>query len=53
MLDSDDSELSCAGLPIEQVAALRKSYRDFEDAERAAPGNAPEAVAVAVIAAAA
>ena len=42
----------CAGLPLEQVLALRKSYRDFEDAERAAPGNVPEAIAVAVIAAA-
>jgi ABC-type transport system involved in cytochrome c biogenesis permease subunit len=52
ILDSDDSELSRASFPLEQVAAFRKSYRDFEDAERAAPGNAPEAVAVALIAAA-
>jgi ABC-type transport system involved in cytochrome c biogenesis permease subunit len=52
ILESDESELSRAGLPFEQVVALRKSYRDLEDAERAAPGNAPEAIAVAVIAAA-
>ena len=52
ILESPESELSCAGLPLEQVVALRKSYRNLEDAERAAPGNAPEAIAVAVIAAA-
>jgi ABC-type transport system involved in cytochrome c biogenesis permease subunit len=52
ILDSDDSELSRAGFPIEQVLALRKSYRDLEDAERAAPGNIREGVAIAMIAAA-
>jgi len=39
-------------LPLEQVETFRKSYRDLEDAERAAPGDAPEPVAVAMIAAA-
>jgi hypothetical protein len=52
LLVSDESELSRAGLPLEQVVAFRKSYRDLEAAERAAPGDVPEPVAVAMIAAA-
>ncbi|HEX3447509.1 MAG TPA: ABC transporter permease, partial [Isosphaeraceae bacterium] len=52
ILESDELELSRARLPFAQIVAFRKSYRDLEDAERAAPGNAPEASAVAVIAAA-
>ncbi|WP_168189293.1 cytochrome c biogenesis protein CcsA [Paludisphaera borealis] len=52
VIQSDESELSRAGLPLKQVVAFRKSYRDLEDAERAEPGNVPEAVVVAVITAA-
>jgi ABC-type transport system involved in cytochrome c biogenesis permease subunit len=52
ILNSADTELSRASFPLEQVAAFRKSYRDLEDAERAAPGNVPESTAVAFIAAA-
>ncbi|WP_406696183.1 cytochrome c biogenesis protein CcsA [Singulisphaera sp. Ch08] len=52
ILGSDVSELAHAGLPAEQVVAFRKCYRDLEDAERAAPGNLPEAIAVALTAAA-
>ncbi|MDR3622718.1 MAG: cytochrome c biogenesis protein CcsA [Paludisphaera borealis] len=52
VIQSDESELSRAGLPLKQVVAFRKSYRDLEDAERAEPGNIPEAAVVAVITAA-
>jgi ABC-type transport system involved in cytochrome c biogenesis permease subunit len=52
ILKSDESELSRAGLPLRQAVALRKRYSELEDAERAAPGNAPEGIAAAVIAAA-
>ena len=52
ILNSDESELSKAGLPLAQVQSLRTSYRLIEAAERAEPGNIPEAFAVDVIAAA-
>jgi Cytochrome C assembly protein len=52
VIESDESELSRAGVPIEQVAAFRKSYRDLEAAARAEPGGVSEAVATAVVAAA-
>jgi ABC-type transport system involved in cytochrome c biogenesis permease subunit len=52
ILESDESELSRAGFPLEQIVAFRKSYRDLEAAERAEPGRAPAALALAVIAAA-
>lgn len=52
ILESDESELSGAGLPSAQVLALRNRYRNLEAAERAEPGSVPEAIAVAVVAAA-
>ncbi len=52
ILKIDESELSRAGFPLAQVVALRERYRELEEAERAAPGNAPERSVVAVIAAA-
>jgi hypothetical protein len=52
ILKSDRSELSRAAFPDEQIAAFRKSYEELEAAERAAPGNVPEAVVIAAVAAA-
>lgn len=52
ILESDESELSDAGFPSAQVVALRNTYRNLEAAARAEPGNVPEPVAVALIAAA-
>ncbi len=52
ILESDESELSDAGLPFTQVLALRESYRNLEAAARAEPGNVPEPIAVALISAA-
>lgn len=52
IFDSDESELLDAGLPPAEVVALRENYRDLETAEREKPGNLPEAIAIATIAAA-
>jgi ABC-type transport system involved in cytochrome c biogenesis permease subunit len=51
ILESDNSKLALAGFPRDQVVAFRASYHAFEAAERASPGNVPEAVATALVAA--
>ena len=52
ILQSSESELSRAGFPLTSAAAFRKSYRELEAGARAAPGNVPEGLADAVLAAA-
>src|SRR5262249_1682850 len=52
LLESDESELALARIPVQQVLVFRKSYLDLKQAERASPGNVPEAGVLAVIAAA-
>ena len=52
ILRSDESELTRANVPLAQLVAFRKSFRELEAAERAAPGHVSIESAVALVTAA-
>ncbi|HMB04299.1 MAG TPA: cytochrome c biogenesis protein CcsA [Isosphaeraceae bacterium] len=52
LLDSKPEDLAAAGFPADRVAAFRTSFREMEEAEKKAPGAAPESKAAHLLASA-
>jgi ABC-type transport system involved in cytochrome c biogenesis permease subunit len=52
LLESDEAELTRAGLPAKSLGEFRRAYLAMEESERASPGALPESKAVAVVSAA-
>ena len=49
ILRSDHASLSKAGMPSNLIADFRKNYQALEVAQRATPGEIPEALAIALV----